>query len=107
MTDPQPTGLIGWMQAFLGGGATTLVVAALGRLVWHGQEAIAGRRPRLGPHLFLELPIAVTMAVVAEAGAMAAGLPQSVTTGVVAVVAYLGPRGLRDLVERWLRRGKA
>ncbi len=37
MTDPTQTpGLIGWMQAFFGGWATTLIAAALGRLIWHG-----------------------------------------------------------------------
>ncbi|WP_165978818.1 hypothetical protein [Antarcticimicrobium luteum] len=30
----------------------------------------------------------------------AGGLPPTVTTGVVAVVSYLGPRGLFELIER-------
>jgi len=105
MQDPsQPSSLIGWMQAFFGGGVTTLIVAGMARLLWHGQEATAGRRPWIGPHLVLELPIAVTMAVVAEAAGAWLGLPQTATTGVVAVVVYLGPRGLRDAVEGWLSR---
>lgn len=105
MQDPiPPTGLIAWLQAFLGGGATSLFVAGLSRLVWHGQEAQAGRRPWIGPHLLIELPIAVVMAVVAEAAGEWAGLSQPVTTGVIAVVSYLGPRGMRDLIDRWLSR---
>jgi len=108
MHDPtQPTGLIAWMQAIFGGGVTTLIAAGLGRLVWHSQEARAGRRPWIGWHLVWEAPTAVAMAVVAEAGASWAGLPQTVTTGVVAVVSYLGPRGLFDLIERrWGRSTK-
>jgi hypothetical protein len=108
MDTPPTGGLIGWMQAFFGGGLTTLIAATLGRLVWHGQEARAGRRPWIGPHLFWEAPTAVVMAMVAESGASWAGLSPSVTTGVVAVVSYLGPRGLRDAVEVWaIRRPKA
>ncbi len=107
MTDPTQTpGLIGWMQAFFGGGATTLIAAALGRLIWHGQEARAGRRPWIGWHLIWEAPTAVVMAMGAESLASWLGLGPSVTTGVVAVVAYLGPRGLRAAIERRLDRPK-
>lgn len=104
MNDPQPNSLIGWMQAFFGGGATTIIVAGLARLVWHGQEASAGRRPWLGPHIILEVPIAICMALVAESLASYLGMTQTVTTGVVAAISYLGPRGLRDAVCRvWPR----
>lgn len=100
MNDPTNSGLIGWMQAFFGGGATTLIAAGLGRLIWHGQEVRAGRRSLVGLHLLWEAPTAVIMALVAEAGADWAGLSAAVTTGVVAVASYLGPRGLRDVLER-------
>lgn len=105
MTDPiQPGGLIGWMQAMFGGGATTVIVAGLARFLWHGQEAKAGRRPWIGGHLWMEIPTAIVMALVAEAVGGWLDLSQSATTGIVAVVSYLGPRGLRDLLDRWLTR---
>lgn len=94
------TGLIGALQALLGGAATTMFAAALGRLVYHGSEVRAGRRPLFGWHLVWEVPTAVVMALVAESVASYLGLSPQVTTGVVAVLAYLGPRGARDVVER-------
>ncbi|MDR7125492.1 phage holin family protein [Pseudotabrizicola sp. 4114] len=99
MTDPD-TGLVGALQALLGGAATTLFAATLGRLVYHGGEVRAGRRPLFGWHLIWEVPTAVVMALVAESLATYMGLSPQVTTGVVAVLAYLGPRGARDVVDR-------
>lgn len=106
MTDPH-TGLVGALQALLGGAATTLFAATLGRLVYHGHEVRAGRRPLFGWHLVWEVPTAVIMALVAEAVASYAGLSPQVTTGVVAVLAYLGPRGARDVIERALVKPKS
>ena len=94
------TGLIGALQAMFGGAATTLIAASLGRLVYHGHEVRQGRRPLFGWHLIWEVPTAVVMALVAEAAAQYLGLSQQVTTGVVAVLAYLGPRGAREMIER-------
>lgn len=105
MSDPQ-TGLVGAIQALFGGAATTLLAAGLGRLVYHGGEVRAGRRPLFGWHLIWEVPTAVAMALVAESVSIYAGLSPQVTTGVVAVLAYLGPRGARDIVDRLLSRSK-
>ena len=105
MNDPTPpAGLIDWMRAMFGGGVTTLVVAGLARLLWHGQEAKAGRRAWIGSHLWMEIPTAIVMALVAEAAASWLELSPSATTGIIAVVSYLGPRGLRDVLDRWLTR---
>lgn len=101
------TGLIGALQAMFGGAATTLIAAILGRLVYHGHEVRHGRRPLFGKHLVWEVPTAVAMALVAEAAAQYAGLGPQVTTGVVAVLAYLGPRGARDVLERAFTKSKA
>lgn len=100
------TGLIGALQAFVGGAATTLIAATLGRLVYHGHEVRAGRRALFGRHLFWEIPTAVVMALVAESLSAYVGLGQQVTTGVVAVLAYLGPRGARELIERLVSKPK-
>mgnify|MGYP000585409631 CR=1 FL=1 len=98
--DDTNLGLIGALQAMVGGATTTLIAAALGRLVYHGHEVRAGRRPLFGRHLVWEVPTAVVMALVAESLSQYVGLGQQVTTGVVAVLAYLGPRGARELIER-------
>lgn len=94
------TGLIGALQAMFGGAATTLIAAGLGRLVYHGHEVRQGRRPLFGRHLVWEVPTAVAMALVAESVSQYAGFGPQVTTGVVAVLAYLGPRGAREMIER-------
>jgi predicted benzoate:H+ symporter BenE len=106
VSDPN-TGLVGALQALFGGAATTLIAAALGRLVYHGNEVRAGRRAVIGWHLVWEVPTAVVMALVAESLASYAGLSPQVTTGVVAVLAYLGPRGAREVVERVIAPKKA
>lgn len=99
--DTQPTGgLIGAIQALCGAAGTTLLAAFLARLVYHGGEVKLGRRPLFGWHLLWELPIAVTMAFVAEALSSYLGLSAETTTGVVAVLSYLGPRGARDVIEK-------
>lgn len=99
-TPPTPNGLIAAIQALWGAAATTLLAAGIGRLIYHGHEVRAGRRPLFGWHLVWELPTAVGMAFVGESLASYFALSPTVTTGVVAAVAYLGPRGARDLIER-------
>jgi predicted benzoate:H+ symporter BenE len=106
VTDPE-TGLVATLQALFGGAATTLIAAGLARLVYHGNEVRAGRRAVFGWHLVWEVPTAVVMALVAESLATYMGLSPQVTTGVVAVLAYLGPRGAREIVERLVASKKA
>ena len=104
MTDPSASGFIASIQALWGAGITSLAAAAVGRLVVHGAEVKAGRRPLLGWHLLWELPTAVLMAFVGEAIGSYFGLGREVTTGIVAALSYLGPRGARDAIERVLSR---
>ena len=104
MDVPPTGGLIGALQALYGAAATTLLAAGLGRLIYHGNEVRAGRRPLIGWHLVLEVPTAVGMAMVAEALAAYFGLSPQVTTGVVAALSYLGPRGAGEVVARWFLR---
>ncbi|KFI24343.1 phage holin family protein [Paenirhodobacter enshiensis] len=107
MTDPTANGLIASVQALWGAAATSLIAAAAGRLVVHGAEVRAGRRALVGWHLVWELPTAVFMAFVGEAIGSYFDLSREVTTGIVAALSYLGPRGARDAIERALGRGKA
>ena len=106
MDTPPTGGLIGAIQALYGAAGATLLAAALARLVYHGGEVKAGRRPLFGWHLIWEVPIAVTMAFVAEALSSYFGLSAEVTTGVVAVLSYLGPRGARDVLEKVVIKSK-
>lgn len=105
MTDPtnDAGGLISSLQALLGAAGATLTAAGIGRLIYHGNEVRAGRRPVFGRHLLWELPTAVGMAFVGEAIGSYFGFAQTVTTGIVAVLSYLGPRGARDVIERMVQ----
>lgn len=104
MTDPSTNGLIASIQALWGAAATSLIAAVAGRMVVHGVEVRAGRRPVFGWHLVWELPTAVFMAFVGEAIGSYFGLSREVTTGIVAALSYLGPRGARDAIEQIFKR---
>lgn len=99
-------GLIDAARALWGAAATTMIAAGVGRLIYHGHEVRAGRRPLIGWHLIWEVPTAVGMAFVGEAAGSYFGWSPTVTTGVVAVLSYLGPRGARDVIERAAGRAK-
>lgn len=96
------TGLIGWLNSVTGGAATTLVGAVAGRLMWHTGEVRSGRRRFFGPELLWEAPVAVGMAIIGEGLAGYLGLEQPVSTAVVALLAFLGPRGTEALLAKWL-----
>lgn len=104
MDGPPTNGLIAALQALWGAATTTLLTAGLARMMYHGGEVRAGRRPLIGWHLFWEVPTAVTMALVAESLAAWLKLSPQVTTGVVAVLSYLGPRGAREVIETAIKR---
>jgi hypothetical protein len=98
-------GLIEAMQAVMGGAVTTLISAGAGRLMFHSAEVRARRRKFLGPELVWEVPIAVGMAIIGEAVSGYFGLSPAVRTGVVAVLAYMGPRGAQALLMRFFKQG--
>ena len=97
------TGLVQAIEALWGGAVTTLFAALEGRLMNHSGEVRLGRRRFLGRELVWELPVAVGMAIVGEAAAAWLGLSAPVSTGVIAAMAYLGPRGAEVVVEKILR----
>ena len=98
--DDNPAGLISTLQALWGGAITTLFAATAGRLAYHSGEVKAKRRKMFGLELIWEVPVAVGMALVGEALASYLGLNQPTSTGVVATLAYLGPRGAEVLLIR-------
>lgn len=100
------TGLVGWLSSLIGGAATTLFGAAIGRLMWHSGEVRKGQRRFFGPELLWEIPVAIGMAIIGEAIASYMGASATVSTGIVAVAAYIGPRGAEVLLTKWLTRAK-
>ncbi len=102
----EPNGLIGLLDQLTGGTITLVIGGLMGRLMWHVGEVRQGKRRFFGKEILWEIPVAVGMAMVGEAVASYFGLGQPINTGLVAVLAYLGPRGLESLFASWLNRGK-
>lgn len=99
MQTPEP-GLIDQLHTFLGGAATALIAAASGRIMYHADEVRAGRRVAFGWFLAWEVPTAVGMALMGDAASEWLDLSRSMSVGVIAVLAYLGPRGAGALLEK-------
>ena len=99
-------GFIEMINAVFGGAVTTLIGAFTGRLMWHSGEVKLGRRKFFGKELLWEIPVAVGMALIGDAAANYIGLTQPVSTGFVATLAYLGPRGAESLLCAWIGRKK-
>lgn len=89
-----------------GGAITTLIGAFTGRLMWHSGEVKLGKRKFFGKELLWEIPVAVGMALIGDAASAYIGLTQPVSTGFVATLAYLGPRGAEAVLAAWLGRKK-
>lgn len=94
------------INSVFGGAITTLIGAFTGRLMYHSGEVKLGRRRFFGKELLWEIPVAVGMALIGDAAASYMGLTQPVSTGFVATLAYLGPRGAETLFAAWLGKKK-
>lgn len=99
-------GFVGWLSSVAGGAVTTLFGAGVGRLMWHSMEVKKGQRNFFGPELVWETPIALGMAVIGEGIASFYEVGPTVTTGIVALAAYIGPRGAEVMLAKYLSRGK-
>jgi hypothetical protein len=89
------------LTAWGGGAFTTIIGALAGRFMWHGNEARKGNRKFFGRELLWEFPVAVGMALIGEGVASYLGMSQPASTGLIAALAYLGPRGTEVLFQRW------
>lgn len=89
-----------------GGAITTLIGAFTGRLMYHSGEVKLGKRRFFGKELLWEIPVAVGMALIGDAAANYMALTQPVSTGFVATLAYLGPRGAEAVLASWLGKKK-
>jgi hypothetical protein len=103
MSDP---GFLETLNSLFGGALTTLIGAVTGRLMYHSGEVKLGRRRFFGKELLWEIPVAIGMAIIGEGIASYLGLGQPVSTGLVATLAYLGPRGAEALLTTWIGRKK-
>ncbi|SNT42700.1 LydA holin phage, holin superfamily III [[Luteovulum] sphaeroides subsp. megalophilum] len=99
-------GLIDTITALWGGAIATLIAAAMGRLMYHTGEVRARRRAFFGRELLWEIPALVAMAFVGEALSSYLSLDGRAAMGLVAMLAYLGPRGTTAMIER-LWRGRS
>lgn len=102
----QDQSFIEMINNLFGGAVTTLIGAFTGRLMYHSGEVKLGKRRFFGKELLWEIPVAIGMAIIGEAIASHFDLGQPVRTGLVAMLAYLGPRGAEALMTAWLCRKK-
>lgn len=103
MVEPE-TGLIEAISNAIGGAATTLVAAFVGRVMFHAGEVRAKRRRILSFDLAWEVPLAIGMALIGDALGDYLDLENTVRVGLIAVLSYLGPRGASAMFERWMTR---
>lgn len=92
------------INAWIGGAFTTLLAAMAGRAMWHSREARKGHRKFIGPELLWEFPFVLGMVLVGEGLASYLAIGQPASTGLIAALAYLGPRGLEVWLSRWWAR---
>jgi hypothetical protein len=102
----QDQSFIEMINNLFGGAVTTLIGAFTGRLMYHSGEVKLGKRHFFGKELLWEIPVAVGMALIGDSAASYMGLTQPVSTGFVATLAYLGPRGAETLLAAWLGKKK-
>lgn len=103
MSDQFPGGIIAWLDAMVGGAATALISAVTMRLIYHTQEVRKHRRPFFGIELLFEPPVAVGMAILGDSLGDWLGLSHAATIGVIGVLAWIGPRGAQELLDRWVK----
>ena len=84
---------------------TWIFVSIVGRLMFHGREAQAGRRRFWGRELPFELIVAVGMGMIGNALCAYLKLDGAVSIGVVSAVAYLGPRAIDTFFDRATAKG--
>lgn len=96
-----------WVRHMLDLIGATLILAYIGRLLWHVGEVQRGRRRFFSTHLLWELVTAIGVGLVADGIVEHVGLTGGPKTAAVVAIAYMGPRGLEALIGRLLdnRRG--
>ncbi|MCP4316715.1 MAG: hypothetical protein GY789_12070 [Hyphomicrobiales bacterium] len=96
--------LVGLLDSWFGGAATTVIGALTGRMMYHAQQTRKGHRRFFGRELIWEIPIAFGMAIIGDSVAAYLELSRPISVGVIAALAYLGPRGAEVILMNWLNR---
>jgi len=96
-----PSTITETLEALVGGAMTTVIAGISGRLMFHSMEVKNKRRKFLGRELIWEMPVAVGMALIAESLTIKLGLDASMRTGVIAAIAFLGPRVIEELFNKY------
>lgn len=104
---PPTTGLIDALHKFMGGAGTAIVAATMGRLMFHATEVRSGRRQAFGVFLLWEIPMAIGMALIGDGAGEYWNLTDTQTVSLIAVLSYLGPRGIFAALEKWWGGGKS
>lgn len=93
------------IKQILTGIAGVLPTAALGRALAHHQLVRLGHRKFFSRDLLWELPTVAFCGIVGGGLAAYLELPPMAVHAVVAVTAYMGPRGIEVLLTRWVEKG--
>lgn len=91
-----------WSGTFL----MSLLIAAFGRLSWLGENRRRGRRI-WSLNLLFEIPTAILMVWIGQGIGEHFSLGEVTTNGLIGALAYLGPKGLLEKIQRHLRKENA
>lgn len=94
-----------WLTKMVSGLWAFMLSAAVGRLMWHTKLVQMGHRKFFSVHLLWEIPTAIGMALIGRGAGEYLQLTENATLAIVAVLSYLGPRGIEALFRQWLNRG--
>lgn len=95
----------GPFRDLLAGVAGLVPTAIIARILYHRKLVQAGHRRFWSSDLLWELPTAILAAIIGGGLAQWLGLTGWTANGVVGFVAWLGPRGLEEIVFRVASRG--
>jgi len=79
-------------------GLLTIVLAWMGRMMWHVREVQGHRRRFFSMHLIWELMTAICIGFLADGVAEWVGLVGKPATAAIIFVSYLGPRGVEQIL---------
>lgn len=85
------------------GGIAAMVLAWLGRMMWHVSEVQHNRRRFFSPHLLWEVFTAIAIGYIADGVASYAGLDGKPALAAIVAIAYVGPRGIEVAMQRALK----
>lgn len=100
--DHGPSGLVEYLNQWVGGAFTALLAAIAGRLMFHTQEVRSKRRKPFGWELLWEIPSAIALGFIGNGIASYFTLGQDERVGVISLVAYAGPKVVNHFVQKYL-----